>query len=157
MTTSTKSLLALGFIAGSISIIGSQDLYAGRNWHGENQQAAFAQSPQNTRTSISVTSPQHGSRIKCEAIKEQQCFFTAQGTASNLGTGRYISLMLRVPGGIEWWHPGNSIRPRPNIISRPKVFLVKEYTRIKIILIASYFFSKIELATTDIHFSYRTS
>lgn len=31
MTTSTKSLLALGFIAGSISIIGSQDLYAGRN------------------------------------------------------------------------------------------------------------------------------
>jgi hypothetical protein len=49
------------------------------------------------------------------------------------------------------------IRPRPNIISRPKVFLVKEYTRIKIILIASYFFSKIELARTDIHFSYRTT
>ncbi|CCI14492.1 exported hypothetical protein [Microcystis aeruginosa PCC 9806] len=48
-------------------------------------------------------------------------------------------------------------RPRPNIISRPKVFLVKEYTRIKIILIASYFFSKIELATTYIHFSYRTA
>ncbi|CCI17754.1 hypothetical protein MICAF_3120001 [Microcystis aeruginosa PCC 9807] len=38
------------------------------------------------------------------------------------------------------------IRPRPNIISRPKVFLVKESTRIKIILIASYFFSEIELS-----------
>ena len=50
-----------------------------------------------------------------------------------------------------------SNRPLHNIISRPKVFLVKEYTRIKIILIASYFFSKIELATTDIHFSYRTA
>jgi len=48
------------------------------------------------------------------------------------------------------------IRPRPNIISRPKVFLVKESTRIKIILIASYFLSEIELATIDIHFSYRT-
>jgi len=46
------------------------------------------------------------------------------------------------------------IRPRPNIISRLKVFLVKESTRIKIILIASYFFSKIELATIDIHYSF---
>ena len=49
-----------------------------------------------------------------------------------------------------------SVRPRPNIISRLKVFLVKESTRIKIILIASYFFNKIELATIDIHYSYRT-
>jgi len=48
------------------------------------------------------------------------------------------------------------IRPRPNIISRLKVLLVKEHTQIKIILIASYFFSGIELATIDIHFSYRT-
>ncbi|TRV17307.1 MAG: hypothetical protein EWV40_19025 [Microcystis flos-aquae Mf_WU_F_19750830_S460] len=48
------------------------------------------------------------------------------------------------------------IRPLHNIISKPKVFLVKEYTRIKIILIASYFFSKIELATIDVHFSCRT-
>jgi hypothetical protein len=48
------------------------------------------------------------------------------------------------------------IRPQPNIISRPKVFLVKESTRIKIILIASYFFSKIELATIDIHSNHRT-
>ncbi len=47
-------------------------------------------------------------------------------------------------------------RPRPNIISRPKVFLVKESTRIKIILITSYFFSEIELATIDIHSSHRT-
>ena len=47
-------------------------------------------------------------------------------------------------------------RPRPNIISRLKVLLVKEHTQIKIILIASYFFSGIELATIDIHFSYRT-
>ncbi|MCZ8161926.1 MAG: hypothetical protein O9275_14530, partial [Microcystis sp. LE19-196.1B] len=50
----------------------------------------------------------------------------------------------------------NNIRPQPNIISRPKVFLVKESTRIKIILIAAYFFSEIELATIDIHFSHRT-
>jgi hypothetical protein len=46
------------------------------------------------------------------------------------------------------------IRHRPNIISRPKVSLVKEYNRIKMILIASYFFSKIELARIDIHFSH---
>ncbi|TRT75559.1 MAG: hypothetical protein EWV83_12850 [Microcystis sp. M_OC_Ca_00000000_S217Cul] len=50
-----------------------------------------------------------------------------------------------------------SKRPRTNIISRPKVFLVKESTRIKIILIASYFFSEIELATIDIRFSRRTT
>jgi CRISPR-associated protein Csc3 len=50
-----------------------------------------------------------------------------------------------------------SIRPLHNIISRPKVFLFKESTRIKIILIASYFFREIELATIDIHFSYRTT
>jgi len=49
------------------------------------------------------------------------------------------------------------IRPLHNIISRPKVFLFKESTRIKIILIASYFFREIELATIDIHFSYRTT
>ncbi len=48
------------------------------------------------------------------------------------------------------------IRPLHNIISKLKVFLVKESTRIKIILIASYFFSKIELATIDTHYSYRT-
>ncbi|KAB0241806.1 hypothetical protein EZJ55_15825 [Microcystis aeruginosa EAWAG127a] len=48
------------------------------------------------------------------------------------------------------------IRPLHNIISKLKVFLVKESTRIKIILIASYFFSKIELATIDKHYSYRT-
>ncbi len=47
-------------------------------------------------------------------------------------------------------------RPLHNIISKLKVFLVKESTRIKIILIASYFFSKIELATIDTHYSYRT-
>ncbi|TRT45635.1 MAG: hypothetical protein EWV85_19195 [Microcystis aeruginosa Ma_QC_C_20070703_M131] len=50
---------------------------------------------------------------------------------------------------------GNN-RPLPNIISRPKVFLVKKSTRIKIILIASYFFSGIELATIDTHSSHRT-
>ena len=50
-------------------------------------------------------------------------------------------------------NPTLYIRPRPNIISRPKVFLVKESTRIKIILIASYFFSEIELATIDRRFS----
>jgi hypothetical protein len=114
MKTSTKLLLAFAFIVSSISIIGSQDLYAGRNWHGENQQAAFAQSPQNTSTSISITSPQHGSRIQCQAITNRQCFFTVQGKASNLGEGRYISLMLRVPGGAEWWHSGNSISPTSN-------------------------------------------
>ncbi|TRT96963.1 MAG: hypothetical protein EWV58_13610 [Microcystis aeruginosa Ma_MB_F_20061100_S19] len=58
---------------------------------------------------------------------------------------------------IDRWSSRTCIRPRPNIISRPKVFLVKESTRIKIILIASYFFSEIELATIDIHFSYRTT
>jgi hypothetical protein len=47
-------------------------------------------------------------------------------------------------------------RPRTNIILRPKVFLAKESTQIKMILIASYFFSEIELATIDIHPSYRT-
>jgi len=47
-------------------------------------------------------------------------------------------------------------RPRPNIISRLKVFLVKKLTPIKIILIAPYFFVEIELATIDIHGSYRT-
>jgi hypothetical protein len=108
MTNSTKSLLALVFIASSISIIGSQDLYAGRNWHGENQQAAFAQSPK--KTSISITSPQHGSRIQCLAKKNNQCFFKVQGKASNLGKDKYISLMLQVPGGNQWWHSGNSIR-----------------------------------------------
>ena len=43
-----------------------------------------------------------------------------------------------------------------NIILRPKVFLAKESTQIKMILIASYFFSEIELATIDIHPSHRT-
>ncbi|MFN7198298.1 MAG: hypothetical protein ACK5UL_01440 [bacterium] len=47
-------------------------------------------------------------------------------------------------------------RPRPNIILRLKVFLAKESTQIKMILIASYFFSEIELATIDIHPSHRT-
>ncbi|MFM7790475.1 MAG: hypothetical protein ACKO90_20875, partial [Microcystis panniformis] len=48
---------------------------------------------------------------------------------------------------------GSLNRPRPNIISRLKVILVKEHTQIKIILIASYFFSEIELAKIDTHFS----
>lgn len=47
-------------------------------------------------------------------------------------------------------------RPLHNIILRPKVFLAKESTQIKMILIASYFFSEIELATIDIHPSHRT-
>lgn len=49
-----------------------------------------------------------------------------------------------------------SIRHLHNIILRPKVFLAKESTQIKMILIASYFFSEIELATIDIHPSHRT-
>ncbi len=56
----------------------------------------------------------------------------------------------------SWNEIRNPIRPRPNIISRLKVILVKEHTQIKTILIASYFFSEIELATIDIHFSYWT-
>jgi len=72
----------------------------------------------------------------------------------------WSSEFLELPNGI----PSNDTfrfvlcnRPRPNIISRLKVFLVKKSIRIKIILIASYFFSKIELATIDIHSSHRTA
>ena len=71
----------------------------------------------------------------------------------------WSSEFLELPNGI----PSNDTfrfvlcnRPRSNIISRLKVFLVKKSIRIKIILIASYFFSKIELETIDIHFGYRT-
>jgi hypothetical protein len=49
-----------------------------------------------------------------------------------------------------------NIRHLYNVISRLKIFLVKRFNQIKMILIAPYFFSKIELATIDIHFSYRT-
>jgi hypothetical protein len=49
-----------------------------------------------------------------------------------------------------------SNRPRPNIILKLKVFIVKKFAQIKMILIAPYFFGEIELATIDVHFSYRT-
>ena len=83
---------------------------------------------------------------------------------ATLGTGAAQAALVVVPPGLspgqqyrlvfvtdgEWDATSSDIddynkfvtnRPRPNIISRPKVFLDKEYTRIKIILIASYFFS----------------
>ena len=47
-------------------------------------------------------------------------------------------------------------RPLHNIILRLKVFLVKKFAQIEMILIAPYFFSEIELATIDVHFSCRT-
>ncbi|CCI12991.1 hypothetical protein MICAE_1580028 [Microcystis aeruginosa PCC 9806] len=51
---------------------------------------------------------------------------------------------------------GALIRPLHNIILRLKVFLVKKFAQIEMILIAPYFFSEIELATIDVHFSCRT-
>jgi hypothetical protein len=48
------------------------------------------------------------------------------------------------------------MRIADNIILRLKVFLVKKFAQIEMILIAPYFFSEIELATIDVHFSCRT-
>ncbi|MFM6404571.1 MAG: hypothetical protein ACKPGT_07905, partial [Microcystis sp.] len=74
------------------------------------------------------------------------------GSKSEASRELFLSAFSELPSRV-----GKFNRPIHNIISRPKVSLVKESTRIKIILIASYFFSEIELATIDIHFSYRTT
>ncbi len=109
MKSSSALLLAVTLMSSSISIMGYQGLYNGK-WTIKSNSVAFAQTP----TTISITSPQHGSRIQCSRQSGGQCYFTVQGRVSNLSQGNYLSLMLTVPGGGQWWHSGNSINPTNN-------------------------------------------
>lgn len=58
---------------------------------------------------ISIASPTCGGTFSCEAIRDNQCFFTVKGAAKNLQDGDYVSLMLKIAGGAEWWQGGNSV------------------------------------------------
>ena len=82
---------------------------------------------------VTISTPQHDIRLECQQIRNNQCFFTAQGRVYNISTDQYLSLMLRVPGGDEWWHSANSIRPSKStwVISMISVDLDKLYDRVE--------------------------
>lgn len=82
---------------------------------------------------VTISTPQHDIRLECQQKRNNQCFFTVQGRVYNISTDKYLSLMLRVPGGDEWWHSGNSIRPSNNtwVISMISVDLDKLYDRVE--------------------------
>jgi hypothetical protein len=59
---------------------------------------------------ISITKPIN--TFSCESVRDNQCFFTVRGTATGLEDGDYISVLLQLAGGKEWWQGGNSVRYR---------------------------------------------
>ncbi|MCB2261866.1 MAG: hypothetical protein LGR52_02840 [Candidatus Thiosymbion ectosymbiont of Robbea hypermnestra] len=67
-----------------------------------------ALSQESSRT-INITSPSCGGTFSCEAVRGNECFFTVQGTANGLTDGDYVSLLLKIVGGREWWQGGNSV------------------------------------------------
>jgi hypothetical protein len=70
---------------------------------------AWAQAQDAGSASLSITTPVCGGKFKCSPTRGTQCFITVKGTASGLKSGDYVSLLMQLQGGVQWWVGGNSV------------------------------------------------
>jgi len=91
---------------------------------------------------VSIIKPFDKRIIQYDYTEGNRGFFTVHGSSAGLKKGDYVSILLKIPGGDEWWHAGDSIKYEEDfskdwIISMLSVDLDRSYTNIIAIAIIS--------------------
>ncbi|ACF13142.1 hypothetical protein Ctha_0673 [Chloroherpeton thalassium ATCC 35110] len=76
----------------------------------EENMKSLAQSVSQLSRRVTIEKPQNQSIIRYDYTEGNKGFFTATGLASGLKKGDYLSILLKVSGGEEWWCAGESMR-----------------------------------------------